>query len=172
MHPLLDPRLSKYIVVCPTGCWIWGGARISTGYGETFNGKRPVLAHRVTYEAVKGPISDGLTIDHLCRVRACCNPDHLEAVSMRVNCLRGIGPSAKAAVKTHCVHGHALEDAYRYMLGDDNWPRRVCRTCHRLRMRSRVRRTINGKRVVVAIKNVQSPLPLLQYRSRPRRARR
>jgi hypothetical protein len=55
-----------------------------------------------------GDLPDELTIDHLCRVRACCNPDHLEPVSVAVNILRGEGPAALNARKTHCQHGHPL----------------------------------------------------------------
>lgn len=92
-----------------TGCHVYTGAT-RNGYGMTHEiqkGKRVyVPVHRVAYEAAKGPIPEGLHIDHLCRNRACCNPDHLEAVTKRVNTLRGVGPTARNAAKTHCKWGH------------------------------------------------------------------
>lgn len=65
-------------------------------------------AHRVAYEGAHGPIPTGLVIDHLCRVRWCCNPEHLEAVTDKVNILRGESPPARNARKTHCERGHEL----------------------------------------------------------------
>ena len=74
-------------------------------YRIAINGQRR-YAHRVAYESVHGPVSRSLVIDHLCRNRWCCNPDHLEAVTQRENILRGSGASARNAVKTHCPNGH------------------------------------------------------------------
>jgi hypothetical protein len=67
-------------------CEIWSGARNHKGYGYTKSGK---MAHRVAYERVFGPIEEGLTLDHLCREKACVNPDHLEPVSPQENIKRG-----------------------------------------------------------------------------------
>lgn len=92
-------------------CWLWTGhVNPVTGYGSYYlpgSPNRSQYAHRVAYEFAKGPIPEGLTIDHLCRVRNCVNPDHLEAVSLRENVLRS--PIAVAAInarKTHCPQGH------------------------------------------------------------------
>ncbi len=87
-------------------CWCWTGEHSDRGYGRFWDGARRVRAHRWAYEFCVGPIPAGLTIDHLCRVHACVNPDHLEAVTNRVNILRGIGLTAQHARKTHCPHGH------------------------------------------------------------------
>lgn len=107
------------------GCWLWQGA-ITTGYGR-FASPRTQLhyAHRFAYERLVGPVPDGLTLDHLCRVRACVNPRHLDAVPMRTNLLRGIGIVAVNAKKTHCINGHALDllNTYRMPRG------RACKTC-------------------------------------------
>lgn len=148
MHPLHHPRFAKYVVVVPSGCWIWCGGGAGNGYGKFNVLGRAVFSHRHSYEMVKGPIPAGLTIDHLCRVSSCVNPDHMEAVTHRVNCLRGVSPAAINALKTHCVHGHSLSDAYSYGLNGE----RRCRICTRARMRRRITRTVNGRQVVVGMK--------------------
>lgn len=72
-----------------TKCWVWQKSINNRGYGVAyFKGGRG-YAHRVYYERARGPIPDGLVVDHLCRVRACCNPDHLEVVTMTENLQRG-----------------------------------------------------------------------------------
>lgn len=110
-----------------TGCWVWKGAKGYKGYGAlTYVGKI-TPAHRYSYEYYKGPIPQGLVIDHLCRNTLCVNPDHLEPVTTKTNLLRGISFSAKNAVKTHCNHGHPFEgDNLRISNGE-----RVCRTCRK-----------------------------------------
>lgn len=72
------------------GCWIWQRAMLgNTGYGQISVHDKPVGAHRVFYEKFKGAIPAGLDIDHLCRVRACVNPEHLEPVTRAENLRRG-----------------------------------------------------------------------------------
>ena len=68
------------------GCWEWRGAHLASGYGSVrFNGSARVV-HRIIWEHHHGqPIPDGLQIDHLCRNRGCCNPEHLEAVTQTEN---------------------------------------------------------------------------------------
>lgn len=105
-------------------CWQWLAGRTSRGYGATYvnGGQQP--AHRVAYQAAYGPIPQGLVIDHLCRNRACCNPNHMEPVTPRENVLRGIGPSASHAQKAVCPLGHP------YTHRDAHGARR-CRVCAR-----------------------------------------
>ena len=73
-----------------SGYWLWGGTTINSGYGMINRDGKKWLAHRVAYELEKGPIPSGLVIDHLCRVRLCVNPAHLEAVPQSVNVRRGM----------------------------------------------------------------------------------
>lgn len=86
-------------------CWVWQG-KLSLGYGDFCMDGRCQKAHRWAYEFAKGPIPKGMHIDHLCRNRACVNPDHLEVVTPQANTLRGIGLPAQNAAKTHCYNGH------------------------------------------------------------------
>ena len=68
-----------------TPCWVWNGVILATGYGAVKRYGKTRNAHRFTYEQHRGPVPEGLQLDHLCRVRACVNPDHLEAVTPMVN---------------------------------------------------------------------------------------
>jgi hypothetical protein len=119
------------------GCWPWLASR-KWGYGcfSLDGGKVQVRAHRYAYEVLVGPIPSGLQIDHLCRNRACCNPDHLEPVTGAVNNLRGEGIAARNARKTHCLNGHEFtsENTYRVKGG------RACKPCQLRRDRERKER--------------------------------
>lgn len=114
-----------------TDCRVWPGTLNRYGYGVLWLNGRRHAAHRFMYELLAGPIPDGLTLDHLCRNRACVRPDHLEPVTNRTNVLRGIGPSAFNAARTHCSHGHPLDAMNTYHDGD----RRRCRDCVNRRQR-------------------------------------
>lgn len=93
-------------------CWLWtagtNGLTERNGYGRIWVVDRDVLAHRWSYEALVGPIPEGLELDHLCRVHLCVRPSHLEPVTTRVNNLRGTSVAAVNALKTHCPQGHEL----------------------------------------------------------------
>ena len=96
-----------------TGCWLWTGSLGRDGYGRMRfpgapSGASPVLAHRYVYEKLIGPIPAGLTLDHICRMRSCVNPAHLEPVTRRENVLRGVGITAMHARKMTCLNGHQL----------------------------------------------------------------
>lgn len=108
-------------------CWLYAGRKNNVGYGRFENSGVKYMAHRATYEHFKGEIPDGLQIDHLCRIPACINPDHLEAVTARENVLRSTGPPAIYAKRTACKYGHVYTKANTYMRGNN----RVCRACAR-----------------------------------------
>lgn len=122
-------RFHYWVIMNDSGCWGWAGRKQPDGYSKFRDNNRSSLAHRYSYEHFRGPIPDGLVIDHLCRNRSCSNPAHLEAVTMRENLLRGEGIFAKNARKTHCKRGHALtgDNVYRTHLGH-----RGCRACTRI----------------------------------------
>lgn len=125
----LKERLLRHVQQDASGCWLWTSTIIWNGYGQIWALGGARYAHRVAYEVFKGPIPKGLDIDHLCRVRHCVNPDHLEPVTRKVNCGRG-NLNLTHKTKTHCVNGHEFTpDNTRIWLGN----RRICRACGRLR---------------------------------------
>lgn len=126
------------------GCWNWTGVLLR-GYGQFAYRRRMVLAHRFAYELLVGPIPDGLVIDHLCRNPRCVNPAHLEPVTPRENVLRGVGPSAVHAVKTHCIHGHPFDEANTYIRTRNGTKIRDCRACNRERQ-ARLRDELDARR--------------------------
>jgi hypothetical protein len=124
----LPTRFWEKVAVNPSGCWVWIGARTSSGYGNFKFRGRYRGAHRVAYEVLIGMPKLGMELDHLCRNRACCNPSHLEPVTGTVNLLRGISPTAINARKTHCHRGHELTAENTYVYGSH----RKCKTCQRI----------------------------------------
>lgn len=106
------------------GCVDWTAGTVGNGYGQFWDG-RLVLAHRWAYEYFKGPIQDGLQLDHLCRNRHCVNPAHLEPVTGRENILRG-ETGKNNSDKTHCPQGHHYTGDNLYVNPAGS---RVCRTC-------------------------------------------
>ena len=145
--PLAD-RIFEKVRKTGSGCWLWTGATDGNGYGRIFlrrnDGKATYESvHRLMYMLFRGPIPEGTEPDHTCRVRACVNPGHLEAVTHKVNVLRGVGIASHNAAKTHCVRGHSLDGAKIYR------GRRVCVECDKLRMQriTAKRRLSNKKRM-------------------------
>lgn len=112
-------------------CWLWtgsvsGGDNRGDGYGRFLVDGRFVAVHRWAYEQWVGPVPDGRELDHLCRVRRCCNPAHLEPVTRRENLVRGNTVVARQLARTHCAQGHPLDAENTYDYGDG---KRRCRKC-------------------------------------------
>src|SRR5439155_25592866 len=116
-------------------CWMWTGSTDRHGYGQARQRERTFRTHRAVYELLKGPIPAGLTLDHLCRVRRCVNPAHLEPVTNRENILRGVGPN-----RTHCPRGHPYDERNTFRYTYRGSTRRNCRACTRARTRALERR--------------------------------
>lgn len=113
--------------------WTWTAPLNHAGYGTIGIGSKPNrvprLAHRVAYEALIGPIPHGLQIDHLCRVRCCVNPAHLEPVTPQENTRRGdagIARGEQIKARSHCPNGHAYQGDNLII---DRRGYRACRIC-------------------------------------------
>jgi hypothetical protein len=120
-----------------SGCWLWTGYRNPKGYGQfAFGNGRRFMAHRLAFAATGQVIPEEMQLDHLCRVRNCVNPGHLEIVTSRENTLRGVSPPAVAVHNETCPYGHpydrtAVSRGRRYRSCSqcvrDEWHRREAR---------------------------------------------
>lgn len=137
----LSERLTRGSNRQASGCWAWMGSLLPNGYAQVaLNGGKHYV-HRLFYVLTYGPIGEGLQLDHLCRNRACCRPDHLEAVTCRENLRRAPDTiAARNAVKTGCHKGHSYAGGNLYLerysyRGIPKFGRR-CRTCRGLPLKS------------------------------------
>lgn len=125
-HFTVSERLAFHSKPGNGGCINWTAGCDEQGYGFIFVGGKQRRAHRIAYEEALGPIPDGLVIDHLCRNPSCIAVQHLEAVTVRENTMRGASPYALAAAKTQCLRGHPLSGEN---LTTDHRGHRKCRAC-------------------------------------------
>jgi hypothetical protein len=136
----LDERFWSHVqfeceVFPENGCMFWISAKDSDGYPVFTTAKRltarrweRVSAYRWIYERLRGPISNKFELDHLCKVKHCVNPDHLEAVTHAENVKRG----SAARLKTHCKNGHPFSEENTIIWADGT---RRCRQCYRVKAR-------------------------------------
>ncbi|MGI9297058.1 MAG: HNH endonuclease signature motif containing protein [Gammaproteobacteria bacterium] len=132
MNDLFDSRLPDrfWDKISPepnSGCWLWLGYTQPNGYGQYRLPGKTQMAHRAAFRILVGEVPTGLDLDHLCRVRCCVNPNHLEPVTRSVNLKRGKSHGGRA-YKTHCKRGHPLlGDNLKLVPGG-----RECRACRRI----------------------------------------
>lgn len=143
--PIEERFKEKYRVDQESGCWIWTASLMPNGYAQfRYSRAKNGYGHRFSYEHHIGPIPEGRQIDHLCKNKACVNPDHLDVVTPKTNIER-IGPRRSAnAEKTHCPRGHPLSGDNLYVF--PNRRARTCRTCRREYAREYYVRAIKPKR--------------------------
>lgn len=131
-HPITASDLARFyakVDKTPT-CWLWTARLNAAGYGDFSVLGRQARAHRFAYFALVGVVPEGLVLDHLCRVRRCVNPAHLEPVTLGENTLRGETLSARNAAVTHCPAGHPYDDANTYW--SEGRAGRRCKECNRV----------------------------------------
>ena len=155
--------MAKVRVNPETGCWEWTASRNRKGYGRFGMNRRNVLAHRAAYEHWVGPLPQWvgskppeLQLDHLCKVRHCVNPDHLELVTHREHVMRGDSPDltrVRFAAITHCPQGHEYTQDNTFIRMRGGYTSRKCRECEHIRDRRRVA----AKRARRAMKRGDTP---------------
>lgn len=111
----------KEVQAGETECWLWNRSVRSDGYGTYYANGRQNYAHRFAYETLVGPVPKGLQLDHLCRVRNCINPNHLEPVTQEENTRR----ATEANRRTACPHGHPYDETNTYLYQGY----KKCKTC-------------------------------------------
>ena len=124
--PQIRPELGQ--------CWVWTAYLNKSGYGQFGLADRSLmLAHRWAWEREHGPVPDGLELDHLCRVRACVRPSHLEAVTRSINAQRGLKGNLKppTQMREKCKNGHLMTPENRYPRKDGRYEKYGCRQCAR-----------------------------------------
>lgn len=141
----LSNFLDKIDFEADNGCWEWTGCTNENGYGlitsKHFKERR---VHRLAYIVLKGEIPNGLVIDHLCKNRICCNPDHLEVVTRGENVRRGVGGEVTGKLKKSqkfCKHGHeyTLENT---RFTKEGW--RECKKCNSIRHKKHYKKKVQG----------------------------
>jgi hypothetical protein len=131
-RPLMDRLWEKVDVRGDDECWEWQASKIRGGYGEIMVRNDPLkrsVAHKVVYEALVGPVPEGMELDHLCNNPACVNPRHLRPVTHWENLMRSNSACAWNRCKTHCHRGHEFTPENTYIRKDRGT--RMCNACSR-----------------------------------------
>lgn len=128
----LPPRIAAKIAVdAETGCWLWGGTRTLSGYPRVSIDGKARRAHRAVYEMIAYGIPEGMEMDHICRVRRCVNPLHVEPVDAAEN-KRRASDATQSLPLFKCGHRRA-GNTHHFKRPDRQTPASVCRECHRTR---------------------------------------
>jgi hypothetical protein len=127
-----EDRFEQFIIRDPnSGCWFFMGADDNNGYGgfrrSKEKGGKWTKAHKVSYDLFVGKVPEGKILDHLCRVRCCVNPEHLEPVTYKENADRGL-TGINMSSKTHCPQGHPYRGDNLYIKPNGG---RDCKTCRK-----------------------------------------
>lgn len=130
-HTPLRDRFEAKVARDGSGCWLWNGKVSEKGYGIIQHERRRLYAHRVGFELFVGSVPNGLELDHLCRVRRCVNPAHLEPVPHVENVARGEAGKPQRD-RTHCKAGHPYDETNTYTKPDGA---RGCKECRRAAQR-------------------------------------
>ena len=135
MDEIKERIYKKVLCDIETKCWVWQSTLNISGYGSMGRNGKTVRAHRLSYEAFKGEIPQGLIIDHVCKNRKCVNPDHLEPVTPIENGSRERAGNWNRD-KTHCKRGHEFSESNTKITmrkyGHDGWVLRTCLQCRKI----------------------------------------
>jgi hypothetical protein len=130
-----------------TPCCEWTGKKNAKGYGIVFLDGKQMFVHRLAVVLSGRDIPKGKVCDHLCRNHSCYNPEHIEIVSIAENVMRGEGPAAIAARRTHCAKGHEYtEENTRLQVDKKGRTARHCRRCYSVRARKPGMRSVPNAR--------------------------
>ncbi len=129
---------SKVSVLKKRQCWEWKSS-LSNGYGKISKNNYPISAHVAAFEFFNGKVPNGLWVDHKCRNKKCVNPNHLRAVTPKINAIENSESTAAInSRKTHCKHGHEFNVSNTVIKTYIDRPStRVCRICRDLRNKNR-----------------------------------
>jgi hypothetical protein len=139
----MDKILQRIVRDKITGCWVWNGAKDSSGYGMVSRYGKRIRVHRISAEHYLGlPVNDKRVVLHLCDNPSCCNPAHLKGGTQKDNMVDCSEKGRTANLKkTHCKRGHLLDGDNLYVCKSSNGrPMRVCRACRKEYIRYYMRR--------------------------------